>query len=90
MKILGLLMVLITTVVAQDIENEQLLDLLAKQMKAQQLYTEERTRSEGHSGIKQVCNVQSQNQEMLTELWRHSDTIGSSLSTKINWKNWRT
>ena len=54
-----LLIVLIAAVVAQDTEywtseNEPPLDLLMMQVMSQQLYTAERTRSEGHSGIKQV------------------------------------
>ena len=37
--------------------DEPLLSLLVKQMMSQQLYTAERTRSEGDSGIKQVSIV---------------------------------
>ena len=57
-----LLIVLIAAVVAKDTEywtseNEPSLDLLMMQVMSQQLYTTERTRSEGHSGIKQVSIV---------------------------------
>ena len=37
-------------------EKETLLKLLTNQVMAQQLQASERVRSEGHSGIKQVCH----------------------------------
>ena len=39
---------------APEPSDEPLLGLLVKQVMSQQLYTDERTRSEGDSGIKQV------------------------------------
>ena len=66
LKITALLMMLITAVVSiKDTEywpseDKPLLDILLKQVMSQQLDTEERTRSDGGSGIKQVSNVWSQ------------------------------
>ena len=62
MKIAVSLMLLIAAVVASDTESwtsekKHLLKLMVNQVMAQQLYTGERTRSEGHSGIKQVGTV---------------------------------
>ena len=42
---------------APEPSDEPLLDLLVKQVMSQQLYSAERTRSEGDSGIKQVTIV---------------------------------